>query len=150
MSITNREIDQAFSDLKGTIPSAVREDFFGLLYLEREFKLPRDRALTQVAFGGNDYGIDGFHLDAERRNLYLLQFKWSTSYASFKPSFQRLIDDGMKFVFACDGQDQKLNPVQRRAGRRRAQPGLGRPAGEPGGQAVLPRPVFRPPCVSRD
>jgi hypothetical protein len=111
MSITNREIDQAFSDLKGTIPSAVREDFFGLLYLEREFKLPRDRALTQVAFGGNDYGIDGFHLDAERRNLYLLQFKWSTSYASFKPSFQRLIDDGMKFVFACDGQDQKLNPV---------------------------------------
>lgn len=111
MSITNRDIDQAFSDLKGTIPCAVREDFFGLLYLEREFKLPRKRALTQVAFGGNDYGIDGFHLDPERRNLYLFQFKWSTSYASFKPSFQRLIEDGMKFIFGCEAQDQKLNPV---------------------------------------
>ena len=39
MSITNRDIDQAFSNLKGAIPSALREDFFGLLYLEREFKL---------------------------------------------------------------------------------------------------------------
>jgi hypothetical protein len=111
MSITNRDIDQAFSDLKGSSPSAVREDFFGLLYLEREFKLPRNRAITQVAFGGHDYGIDGFHVDPERRNLYLLQFKWSTSYASFKPSFQRLIEDGMKFVFGSERQDQKLNPV---------------------------------------
>mgnify|MGYP000844273616 CR=1 FL=1 len=54
MSITNRDIDQAFSDLKGTMPCAVREDFFGLLYLEREFKLPRNRAITQVAFGGHE------------------------------------------------------------------------------------------------
>jgi hypothetical protein len=111
MSITNRDIDQAFSDLKGRIPCALREDFFGMLYLEREFKVSRNLAIAQVAFGGHDYGIDGFHLDPDRRNLYLFQFKWSTSYASFKGSFQRLIDDGMKFVFGCEAQDQRVNPV---------------------------------------
>jgi hypothetical protein len=111
MTITNRDIDQAYSDLKDAFPSGLREDYFGLLYLEREFKLPRNHAVTQVAFGGHDYGIDGFHLDPERRNLYLFQFKWSTSYASFKPSFLRLIDDGMEFIFGNKGQDQKLNPV---------------------------------------
>ena len=65
----------------------MREDYFGLLYLEKEHNIPRDKALNQVAFGGNDYGIDGFHFDPERRNLYLFQFKWSDSHALFKGTF---------------------------------------------------------------
>lgn len=76
MAITDRAIDQAFCDLKQTC-GGVRNDYFGLLYLEQEFGLERERALSQVAFGGNDYGIDGFHFDREKRNLYLFQFKWS-------------------------------------------------------------------------
>jgi hypothetical protein len=84
MAITDREIDQAFSDLKTTC-GGVRNDYFGLLCLEEEFNLCRDRAVTQVAFGNNDYGIDGFHFDAERRNLYLSQFKWSESHGGVGP-----------------------------------------------------------------
>jgi hypothetical protein len=60
--ITDKMIDQAYSDLKG-ICGGVRNDYFGLLYLEWEFALPREKAINQVAFGGNDYGIDGFHFD---------------------------------------------------------------------------------------
>src|SRR5476649_629264 len=82
MAITDRAIDQAYSDLKG-ICGGVRNDYFGLLYLEHEFGVERDRAVAQVAFGGNDYGIDGFHFDGEKRNLYLFQFKCSDSPIQF-------------------------------------------------------------------
>ena len=63
-----------------------------LVYLEREFQAERDDAVACVAFGGNDYGIDGFHFDEAKRNLYLFQFKYSDSFTQFKSSFRRLID----------------------------------------------------------
>ncbi len=110
MTITDRVIDQAFSDLRKTC-GGVRNDYFGLLYLEQEFGVERDRAITQVAFGGNDYGIDAFHFDGEKRNLYLFQFKYSDSHAQFKGSFKRLTDAGMERIFAARNQDQQQNQL---------------------------------------
>lgn len=110
MAITNKMIDQACSDLGATC-GQVREDYFGLLYVEREFSVPREQAIKQIAFGGNDYGIDGFHIDPVRRNLYLLQFKWSEDHGQFKGSFKRLIEDGMERVFAANGQVQGQNQL---------------------------------------
>src|SRR5215472_7591816 len=85
MMITQRQIDQTFSDLRSTC-GGVREDYFGLLYLEKEHNLVREKAVNQVAFGGHDYKIDGFHFDEQRGNLYLFQFKYSESYAQFNGS----------------------------------------------------------------
>ncbi len=110
MVITDRDIDQAFSDLKQTC-GGVRNDYFGLLYIEKEFGVERDRAIANVAFGGNDYGVDGFHFDYERRNLYLFQFKYSDSHAQFKSSFTRLIDAGMERIFGAQSQDQLQNQL---------------------------------------
>lgn len=110
MPIDDRVIDQAFSDCKAT-HGGCKEDYFGLLYLEKEFGLSREQAAVQVAFGGNDYGIDGFHVDPQRRNLYLFQFKWSQSHALFKQSLQRLIDAGMARVFGSEGQAQEQNQM---------------------------------------
>jgi len=110
MAITDRAIDQAFSDLKKTC-GGVRNDYFALLYLEQEFGVERDRAIAQVAFGGNDYGVDGFHFDGEKRNLYLFQFKWSESHAQFKQSFNRLIEAGMERIFGARNQDQQQNQL---------------------------------------
>lgn len=110
MAISDRSIDQAFSDLRHQ-HGGVRNDYFGLLYLEEEFSLKREVALSQVAFGGNDYGIDAFHVDVERRNLYLFQFKYTDSHSQFKQSFQRLIDSGMEQIFAARRQDQQLNQI---------------------------------------
>jgi hypothetical protein len=108
--ITARMIDQAYSDLKATC-GGVREDYFGLLYLQQEHKVPRERAVDQVAFGGHDYGFDGFHFDEQRRNLYLFQFKYSNSHAQFKGSLQRLIDDGLQRIFVAPNQDDKKNQL---------------------------------------
>ena len=68
MAITDQAIDQAFSDLKKTC-GGVRNDYFGLLYLEQEFGIERARANSQVAFSGNDYGVDGFHFEQDKRNF---------------------------------------------------------------------------------
>ncbi len=89
----------------------MREDYFGLLYLEKEHNIPRDKALNQVAFGGNDYGIDGFHFDPERRNLYLFQFKRSDSHSLFKGTFKRLIEDGVARIFTTPNRDEHKNQL---------------------------------------
>jgi len=108
--INDKAIDQAFSDWNH-ICQGVRNDYFGLLYLEQEFALPRETAITQVAFGGNDYGVDGFHFDREKRNFYLFQFKYSESHAQFKQSFVRLIEAGMERLFGATSQDQHANQL---------------------------------------
>ena len=110
MAITDQMIDQTYSDLKATC-GGVRNDYFALIYLEREFQVERDDAVACVAFGGNDYGIDGFHFDEAKRNLYLFQFKYSDSFTQFKPSFRRLIDAGMERIFAASDQDPHMNPL---------------------------------------
>lgn len=110
MTISDRAIDQAFSDLK-KICGGVRNDYFGLLYLGHEFGVEREEAIAQIAFGGNDYGVDGFHFDGEKRNLYLFQFKYSDSHAQFKGSFNRLIEAGMERIFGARSQDQQQNQL---------------------------------------
>jgi hypothetical protein len=108
--ISDRVIDQAFSDLRSTC-GGVREDYFGLLYVEREHNVPREKAVNQVAFGGKDYGVDGFHFDKETGNLYVFQFKYSNACGQFKGSLQRLIDEGVERIFMTPNQDSDKNQV---------------------------------------
>jgi len=110
MKITDQAIDQVFTDLKKKC-GGVRNDYFGLLYLEQEHGVSREQAIGQVAFGGNDYGVDGFFYDRERRNFYLFQFKYSESHQLFKQSFQRLTDDGVQRIFAAADQDTQQNQL---------------------------------------
>jgi hypothetical protein len=108
--INDRTIGQAYSDLKATC-GGVPEDYFGLLYLEKEHKLPREKAVNQVAFGGNDYGLDGFYFDEQRRNLYLFQFKYTENHTQFKGSLQRLIEAGVERIFLTPGKDDAKNQI---------------------------------------
>lgn len=108
--IADRHVDQAFTDLRGKC-GGVREDYFGLLYLEKDCKVDRDDAINRVAFGGNDYGVDGFHFDEAKRNLYLFQFKYSQSHAQFKQSFIRLIEDGLRRIFVQPNKDDAKNQL---------------------------------------
>jgi hypothetical protein len=112
MPISDREIDNAFAALSKTHGGA-RKDYFGLVYLEQEFELPRKVAANQVAFGGNDYGVDGFHVDPAKRNLYLYQFRSSASYNQFKTTLQRLIDGGIERVFSGGRLDSSADPLLR-------------------------------------
>ncbi len=110
MAITEQELKQAHSDHKATYGGVV-EDYYGVLYLEKTFGLKREDALTQVTFGGHDYGIDAYHFDAATGNLYIFQFKWSKNVALFRDSLKRLAESGLAQVFAAPVADQKRNPL---------------------------------------
>src|SRR5689334_1043739 len=88
------------------------EDQAVLQYLEREHRVPRDRAAHQVG-GGGDFGVDAFHFDPERRNLYFIQYSGSASYQAFKPSLQTLLDSGMEAIFFSAGKVGSKNPFLR-------------------------------------
>lgn len=105
-------VDQAYAELKDTL-GGQRNDYFGLVYLEKEYQVPREQAVRQVAFGNNDFGIDGFHVDVTRRNLYLFQFKYSKDYRQFKVSIQRMIDQGIEYLFGGTVQFQNANQLLR-------------------------------------
>lgn len=110
MRITRYQIDQLYEDYRNS-SGGNKNDYFGLLYLEQAYNLSREKALRQLAFGGNDYGIDGFHFDPQKRNFYLLQFKFTKDHLQFKGSFQRLIADGIEQIFAAKTQDTSSNQI---------------------------------------
>jgi len=110
MSIVKQEIDQAFGKCKGTY-GGVWQDYFALAYLSKEFERRVEDIAHQVAFGKNDYGIDAFHFDPNRRNLYLFQFKWSTNPQLFQETFGRLISAGMEMIFGKHSPDPEMAEV---------------------------------------
>src|SRR5205823_8096368 len=83
--------------------------YFGLMYLEKKFDLKPDDNGHQIAFGGNDYGLDGYLVHRPSRNLYLFQFKWSVNPLLFKESLERLAKDGLETVFGDGPKDPNRN-----------------------------------------
>jgi hypothetical protein len=109
MAITEGQVAQVARELK-RIRGGVDNDYFGLLFLEQEFKLPREEACEQIAYGGKDFGIDGFHVDRFAKNLHIFQFKYSKAADQFIGSMQRLITAGLARVFSANSQEAE-NPV---------------------------------------
>src|ERR1017187_570004 len=113
MAITKKdqqELDQLHAECCSKY-RGVKEDYFALLYLTRKFNLRVEEAVSHVAFGNNDYGIDAYHIDREGRNLYLYQFKWSENHNLFKESLDRTADDGIARIFGDPLQDPGQNEL---------------------------------------
>ncbi len=68
--ITQAEINDAYKNLSRRYEGR-KEDYFGLLYLSKKFNLTLDDAAQFVAFGGNDYGIDGFFLTKKEKSVFV-------------------------------------------------------------------------------
>jgi hypothetical protein len=111
MPISDREIDNAFAALSKT-HGGTRKNYFGLATGER-VRPAQGVAANQVSFKGNEYGVDGFHVDTAKRNLYLYQFRQSASYNLFKATLQRLVDGGIERVFSGGRLDSTADPMLR-------------------------------------
>lgn len=99
MGITNRELEQAYAQHKVQYGGR-KEDYFALLYLTREFDKSPDQVARHIAFGKDlSEGINAFHVDVNRRNLYLFQFQWSAQYHAFAEPLRRLAREGMERIF---------------------------------------------------
>lgn len=108
--ITQQKIDQAFADYK-SLYGGKKEDYFALLYLCNEFKEKPEEMYKRVAFGGDDYGIDAFYIDAYKRILFLYQFKWSENHLLFKDSLKKLKDSGIAHIFGNEPNSNRQNDI---------------------------------------
>jgi AIPR protein len=112
--ISQKDVDEAY---KRYFPKhgGLKEDYFTLLYLTREFGLDEKQALEQTGFLGNDYGMDGYFFSGpEKKILHIVQCKWSKDYFLFKDSLQRLADKGLERVFGNLSPDENENPIVNR------------------------------------
>ncbi|MFN9494596.1 MAG: PDDEXK nuclease domain-containing protein, partial [Bacteroidota bacterium] len=89
----------------------LKEDYFTPLFISDKFERPIETIIDNCAFGNNDYGIDGYYIDKESKNLYLYQFKWSDNYELFKETYKRLIKDGVERIFGDPLTDSFINKV---------------------------------------
>lgn len=113
MPITNqdtKELNQIYSDWNET-HGGQKEDYFACIYLKNRFKIDISDLSGRVTFGGNDYGIDAYHIDLATKNLYLYQFKWSEDHNLFKESLQRLTNDGIPLIFDDSFPDPNANEM---------------------------------------
>lgn len=111
MPITRKdqqELDQLYADL-GPKFGGRKEDYFALMHIAKKFKCAPQEVSQQVAFGGNDYGLDAYYIDRQSKNLYLYQFKWSENHNLFKESLERLASAGIERVFGNPLQDPEQN-----------------------------------------
>lgn len=99
MGITYRDLEQAYAQHKAQYGGS-KEDYFALLYLTREFEKSPDQVARHIAFGKDvAEGINAFHVDANRRNLYLFQFQFKKQYQAFQEPLRRLAHEGMERIF---------------------------------------------------
>jgi hypothetical protein len=104
------ELDQVHSDWCEKY-GGCKEDYFACMYLSSKFHCPVPAVAPQIAFGGNDYGLDAYHIDPGAKNLYLYQFKWSENHNLFKDSLDRLAKDGMNRIFGNPLADPTTNEL---------------------------------------
>jgi hypothetical protein len=113
MAITQEKLNETFNLFK-TKFEGKKEDYFAPLYIADKHDKKLEDVFEFSVFGNNDYGIDGYYIDRDARNLYLYQFKWSENHEQFKGSYERLIKDGMEMIFGNPLQDSNLNPTIRK------------------------------------
>jgi hypothetical protein len=99
----DKEIDKLYKQLN-PIHGGRKEDYLGVYYIQRKWGLSVEDAAKQVTFGGNDFGVDGFHFDEKRKTFIIYQFKYTADYKQFKGTYKRLIDEGMKLIFESPNQ----------------------------------------------
>lgn len=110
MAVTIEKLKETFSTHKHKYDGRI-EDYFAPLFISDKFERPIEDVMDRCAYGNNDYGIDGYYIDKEAKNLYLYQFKWSDNYELFKETYKRLIKDGVERIFGDPLTDSKINKV---------------------------------------
>lgn len=110
MAITLDRLTETQNLLKSKY-GGTKEDYFAPLFISDKFEKRIESVIDNCAFGNNDYGIDGYYIDKEAKNLYLYQFKWSDNYELFKDTYKRLIKDGVERIFGDPYTDTLINKV---------------------------------------
>ena len=101
MSDIEKAAKKLYYELKASRGGA-RDHYLALAYLVNEFGIEQPKALNQIAFNQTAYGINAFHFDKERHNLYLLLASWSSLADQIKPLLRQFVTIGVDKIFATE------------------------------------------------
>jgi hypothetical protein len=108
---TVHSVDQLSSELEDSSTGHLNYRF-ALLYLEKTFLIDNTRAQSQVASAPTDIGMDGFHFDPQRRNLYLFFFHHAESIEPLKAPLKRAISSGIDSIFGDSPDEQAMSQLE--------------------------------------
>jgi hypothetical protein len=103
MSEIERTAKKFHQELKET-SGGTRDHYLSLAYLIKEFGIPKEIALNQVAFANAEFGINAFHFDSTRHNLYLFLASSSLLVDQIKQPLRQFVTTGVERIFATEKQ----------------------------------------------
>jgi hypothetical protein len=98
-TVTQEHLDELYKAFSRNCGGR-KEDYFGIAYISAKFNVPPSQVISNVAFGGTEFGIDGYYLDRSSSTLYIFAFRWSDDHLSFKEPLDRLGSKGLDKIFA--------------------------------------------------
>lgn len=101
METLEKDSKKLYMELSDTL-GGTRDHYLALAYLMREFRLEKNDAAARIAFSSSDYGINAFHFDAERKNLYLFIITLSSLVDQIKQPLRQFITSGLERIFATE------------------------------------------------
>ena len=76
-----------------------KEDYFGVGYISNKFNIPAEQVLSNVAFGGTEFGIDAYYHDKPTSTFHIFTFRWSEDHLSLKDPLEKLGSKGLDKIF---------------------------------------------------
>ena len=76
-----------------------KEDYFGVAYISNRFGVSPEQIMSNVAFGGTEYGVDAYYFDKQNATFYIFTFRWSEDHMSFKDPLDKLGKKGIDKIF---------------------------------------------------
>jgi hypothetical protein len=101
MSEIERTAKKLYQELRET-SGGTRDHYLSLAYLMQECGIEKETALNQVAFSSAEYGINAFHFDKVRQNLYLLISCFSSLADQVKQPLRQFVTAGIEKIFATE------------------------------------------------
>ena len=88
-------------EMKNTL-GGTRDHYLALSYLINEFGLEKDTAINNVAFSSSEYGINAYHFDEIRKNLYLFIITSSSLADHIRQPLRQFVTSGLEKIFATE------------------------------------------------
>lgn len=103
-------IDESF-DKFSPMRGGHKNDYYGLLFFETVLGVSPEIAIDHIAFGGNDFGIDGFYADRDDQQFRLFQFKNTSSPAQLRGSMESIARVAIPALFADSRSVADTQPI---------------------------------------
>jgi hypothetical protein len=98
MLVAQKDLDFVHPKWKSSL-GGTKDTSFGILYLRSELRKPESEFSHRFLFTTESLGIHAYHIDIQRKNLYLYRFSWNSGILPIKDSMKKLAVEGLDKLF---------------------------------------------------